>query len=589
MDQKANAKMITRLMFRLLPAQILLVAVGAVNGIVSGFFASNYIGVEAMSAVGLYSPVSMFIGAISTMVIAGSAILCGRFMGQNDQEKLQSTFSLNLIISMVIGVAFTLLLLIAGLLDLTGFITNDETVRPLFNNYLIGQAIGIIPFILGGQLPAYLIMENRNKRAFAAGLIYAACNIILNYLFVQVMHLEAFGLALASSLGLWVFFAVEVEYFVTGKSHLRFSARHIDWKESKEILVIGFPGAATNVYQTLRCMIVNWLLTVYVGSVGISAFTAANNTLGLFWALPGGMIAVSRVLMSVSTGEEDRQTLTDIMRVMFWRFIPLQCVVSALLIILAVPLTSIYYQDPSEPVFMMTVWGFRILPLCMPLSIICMHFVCYGQISGKQGLINLLTVLDGVACVAGFTALLIRSMGMNSVYVANVLNGVVTTVVVIAYAWIRNKRFPRNMEELMVIPDDFGVPEDERMDLSVNSIEEVVMISERVQEFCLIKGIDKKRADLAGLVLEEMAGNVALHGFSKDNKKHSIDVRVVHKGDDVILRIKDDCMPFSPAERQKLAEDDDPEKNFGIRMAFSIARDIKYQNVMGLNVLTIWI
>ena len=44
--------MITKLMFRLLPAQILLNAVNAVNGIVSSFFASNYVGVDTMSAVG---------------------------------------------------------------------------------------------------------------------------------------------------------------------------------------------------------------------------------------------------------------------------------------------------------------------------------------------------------------------------------------------------------------------------------------------------------------------------------------------------------------------------------------------------------
>ena len=57
--------MITRLMFRLLPAQILLMAVGAINGIVSSFFASNFVGIKAMSAVGLYSPVSMLISALS--------------------------------------------------------------------------------------------------------------------------------------------------------------------------------------------------------------------------------------------------------------------------------------------------------------------------------------------------------------------------------------------------------------------------------------------------------------------------------------------------------------------------------------------
>ena len=91
----------------------------------------------------------------------------------------------------------------------------------------------------------------------------------------------------------------------------------------------------------------------------------------------------------------------------------------------------------------------------------------------------------------------------------------------------------------------------------------------------------------AGLAMEEMAGNVVEHGFSKDSKSHTVDVRVTHKGDDVILRIKDDCIPFSPAEQQKLAEKEDITSNIGIRMVFRTASDIQYQNILGLNVLTI--
>ena len=41
----------------------------------------------------------------------------------------------------------------------------------------------------------------------------------------------------------------------------------------------------------------------------------------------------------------------------------------------------------------------------------------------------------------------------------------------------------------------------------------------------------------AGLAAEEMVVNVIDHGFSKDKKDHSVDVRVVCKNDEVILRI----------------------------------------------------
>ena len=587
MNQAANTKMITKLLFRLLPIQILLSVVGAVNGIVSSFFASNYVGVTAMSAVGLYSPLNMLITSISTILVGGSVILCGKYMGQNQKEKTQQVFSLNLVLSTLISLIFILLFVLMGTFSLTGFLTRDEVVRPLFNRYLLGQAAGVLPLMLGSSFAAFLSLENRGNLTLVASFCYIVANVALNFLFVQVLHMEALGLALASSLGLWVFLGVQAQYYMTGRSYLRFSTDHLAWRESGDILRIGVPGALSNVYQTARGLIVNHLLEVFVGSVGISAFAAGDNIMRIFWSIPAGMLAVSRMLISVSIGEEDRQTLADIMRVMFRRFIPLMCVVCAGIMLCAVPMTRLFFRDPAEPVYMMTVWGLRILPICMPLSIICMHFTCYGQASGKQGLVHLLALLDGVVCVAGFTALLIPLIGMNSVYIANVLNGTVTTLVIIGYAWLRKRHFPRNMEELMVIPENFGVPEDHRMDLSVRSIEDVVSVAERVQAFCLSRGVDARRAYLAGLSMEEMAGNIVDHGFTKDHKRHSIDVRVVHKNDDVILRIKDDCVPFDPGERQEITEGDDILKNIGIRMVFRTANDIQYQNILGLNVLTI--
>ena len=586
-EQAANAKIVTRLLFRLLPIQIILAAVSSVNGRVSSFFASNYVGSDAMSAVGLFGPINMLVTSIGTMLAGGSVILCGKYMGRNEPRRMQNVFSLNLLLSTLIAAVFVVLYAVFAAFDLTGFLTRDETVRPIFNRYLLGQAIGVLPLVLGMQLPAFLSMENKGKRTMVASLVYIGVNVVLNFLFVQTLRMEAFGLALASSLGMWVFCGMEVQPFLTGRSHLRVTMKDLRWSESGEIVKTGVPGALSYGYQTVRGLVVNHLILLYVGSVGLSAFAASDNLLRIFWSVPAGMLAVSRLMMSVSIGEEDRQTLTDVMRVMFGRFLPLMGAISAAIILCAVPLTRLFYRDPSEPVYMMTVWALRILPLCMPLSIICMHFTAYGQASGKHGLVHVLSLLDGVVCVAGFTALLIRGLGMNSVYIANVLNGVVTTLVIVGYAWWMKRRFPRNMDELMVVPDDFGAPEEERMDLTVRSMDEVVTISQRVQSFCLERGIDPRRAYLAGLSMEEMAGNVVDHGFVKDSKSHTIDVRVVHKDDDVILRIKDDCVPFDPGERQQLAEGDDITKNIGIRMVFRIARDVQYQNILGLNVLTI--
>ena len=84
-----------------------------------------------------------------------------------------------------------------------------------------------------------------------------------------------------------------------------------------------------------------------------------------------------------------------------------------------------------------------------------------------------------------------------------------------------------------------------------------------------------------------MAGNVVGYGFEADRKQHTVDVRVVHREDEVLLCIKDDCVKFDPDEFVRMTEKgEDLTKNIGLRIVFRIAKEVKYQNVLGLNVLT---
>ena len=197
-----------------------------------------------------------------------------------------------------------------------------------------------------------------------------------------------------------------------------------------------------------------------------------------------------------------------------------------------------------------------------------------------------LPIVDGVVGVVLFSFILIPSMKMNGLYTANVLNGFLCAAVIAAGAWIAGKRFPRNIEGQMAIPESFGAGEDERIDITVRSMDEVVDVSRQVIEFCEKRGVDGRRSFLAGLCMEEMAGNIVTHGFGKDEKKHSVDIRVVHKGEDVILRIRDNCEAFNPSEYARLMDPGDMGRNVGIRLVYRMARDISYQNLLGLNVLT---
>lgn len=77
------------------------------------------------------------------------------------------------------------------------------------------------------------------------------------------------------------------------------------------------------------------------------------------------------------------------------------------------------------------------------------------------------------------------------------------------------------------------------------------------------------------------------HGFAADDKRHSVDIRVVNKGDDLVLRIKDDCIPFDPSERSEMVNSEDRVSNIGIRIVYKMASSVGYQHILGINVLTI--
>ncbi len=582
-----DSRLTQKVMFRLLPVQILLASVGMINGIVSSLFAGNFVGVKAMTAVGLYSPVNLALIALNTMLVGGATILCGEHIGRNDRAGVQNVFALDMVISGAFAVLVTLGHLIFGMAGSLISVSGDPEINRMFSLYVLGQAVGIIPLVLGSQLSAFLSLDNKGKRTTAAGLVYIVINFILNYLFVGVMGLQAVGLALAPAIGLWVYFLVQLPYFLKKDSPMHFALKGLDWHEAGSIVKIGAPGAAGNAYNAIRGVIVNSLILSAVGSVGISAFTAVNTFLSLFWSIPGGMVVVSRMMTSVSVGEEDRKSLTDVMKTALFNFIPILFVLAFVIMLLAEPLTRLYYRDPSDPVYMMTVMGFRILPYCLPLSIIMTHFSNYWQASDRRVQVHVLSFLDGVAGVVLFTVLLIGKMGVTGVYTANVLNGLIAPVFVLVYACIYNKHFPKTMDELMAIPQDFGVPVYGRIDIALKDMDGVIGVSSTLQKFCQDRKIDRRRAFFASLFLEEMAGNVVKHGFAADEKKHIIRVCIACRPETLILSIKDDCVPFNIEQRAQMMDQEDKTKNIGIRLVSSVASEMHYQNILGLNVLSI--
>ena len=585
-EKSSEYNLLSGLFFRLLPYQILLLIITAINGIIDTLYASNMIGESAMSAIGLFGPLNHFLYAASITFVSGSQVLYGRYLAK-DRHKINHLFTVTLVVSGGLSLLTSGLLVTSVYTGMTSVLVNTQTDLQMLNRYILGQAPGIPALILGQQLFSFMSLENRRKWTMTASIICFITNALFDQIFIVFLPWETFGLGLATSVSEWIFFLSLAVYYFLGKSEWKFSVKNCEWQDATRIVTLGYSGALSRFVEMFRCLIVNFLILKYVGSVGISSFAASNSVMALCWPVPYGMMAVARMLFSISVGEEDRRSLVDEMKIIMTRGMIIIFTIVAALVIFAKPLTEMFFRDPSDPVYYYTVMGFRLLPFCMPLALWSLCYVPYVQATEKKIVSVILPVVDGMVGVVLCSFFLIPTLKMNGLYIANILNGVICAGVIFVASWIVLKRIPHNLEDLMAIPKRIGVSPEERIDISVTSEKEVLDVSMQINDFCRKRGIDNRRAFFSSLCMEEMAGNIVQHGFSGDSKKHSVDIRVVHKDDDIILRIRDNCIAFDPSEYQNIMKTDDDGKNIGIGLIYGIAKKVDYQNLLGMNVLTI--
>ena len=583
--ERSDAQIISRLFFRLLPAQSFMLALNGLNNMIDGLVGSNFVGAKAMSAIGIYTPLQMACMAVSMILMSSSQVLCGRYMGEGRMEQTRGVFSLTL----TIALAFTAAVTLASFLipwTLAGLLGATQENMPDVSNYIIGRGIGVIPLLLGQQLASFLQLERQSMRNYVATGLMLVVNAGFDLFFAAVLNMGAMGLGIATSLSNWAYLAVVGSFFLKPEATLKYSIRTIDWKEMASMVSIGFPSALLVFLTALRGTIFNRMLAAHATLEAVAALATFNMVYILFSAMVSGISTTGRILASVSYGEEDRRSLTLLMRTILTKGYAIVLITAALELLLAGFFTGLYYSDHTSAVYAMTLNGIRWGSLFLLLQIFSSIFSSYYQALGRIKVVNVFSVMEGIAVMGPLAIVLVPRMGLDGLWITMLAGYAVTALFAAAYAVIYWKRLPKTLEEWITLPPDFGASEEQRLDITIHSMDEVTATSKRVLAFCSGRGIERRRAYYSALCLEEIAANIVKHGFHADNKSHAVDVRVVHKGEDVILRVKDDCAPFNPQERAELLDTQDMTRNIGLRMVMRIAKSMDYQNLLGLNVLT---
>ncbi|SHI48930.1 Na+-driven multidrug efflux pump [Butyrivibrio fibrisolvens DSM 3071] len=576
----------SKIFFKLLPVQIMIVAMGSINSVVDGVIAGRFINAASVGVIGLFFVMVNMISAISSVFLGGSSVLCGRYMGMGDIDKTRGIVSLNQTVITLIGAVLTVICaFFSGLIaDLCGA---SPELRGELKLYIIGFSIGIIPQLLGAQVAAFLQLERQSLRNYIGVAAMIVSNVVFNITFVVVFNLGIFGLALSTSMCNWIYFIILETYYLSPKAQLRYDIKNIYWEKTLELIKIGFPGALLVFCLALREIVLNRVVITYAGQDGLSAKSSLGMIGGFFIALCLGGGAVIRMLASVNVGEEDRDSIKDLIKLSFTKVLIMSVVIAAIVVMISGMVVSIFFADTTSNVYHLAHQFFVIYGLSIPLIMVVQIETNYLQAMGQNICVNIFSLIDGLFSVIIPAIILAPVLGALGIWLATPIGIVISAVVYPIYAMIFWKRVPRNSDEWLLFKDDFGVPDEDRLVLRIKDKDDVSTTSQKVQEFCTGKGFDKKKAYYSALCLEEMTRNVVEHGFSMDAKAHFLEARVVKKGGTIILRIKDDCKSFDPVDMAGHLNSEDITKNIGIRMVMKLASSANYQNLLGLNVLTI--
>jgi Na+-driven multidrug efflux pump/anti-sigma regulatory factor (Ser/Thr protein kinase) len=585
-EKTLGNEMISRLFFSMLPVQILIFAMGSINSIVDGAIAGRFIDSTAVGIIGLYYSMVSILQAAGYMLLGGTTVLCGRYMGRGDFEKTEGIFSLNMTVTLLLGAMISVIsFIMPG--NIAVMLGANEELKGELVKYIMGYAVGIIPMLLAQQIASFLQMERKSTLGYIgiAGMVIS--NTVFNILFVVVLKMGMWGLALATSASNFLYFFVLVPYYFTKGAQFHYRLKNAYWKDLGNMFKIGFPGALLVFCLSMRGMVINRVLLRYAGNDGLSAMSAFNMVSGILIAYCLGNGSIIRMLISVFAGEEDKFSMRRLLKIVLTKGMALAVVFAAFVLVISPFISAIFFPDRASNVYKLNHQLLIIYALCIPLIQLCQVYTNYFQALDHRLFVNVVSVFDGFFSMVIPALILAPLFGAFGVWIANPIGIVLTLLLVPVYAVIYWKHVPRSLDECMFLKPDFGVAEDHVLDIVIHDMDELMLSSAQTQEFCKNSGIGNKTSYYSALCLEEMAGNVITHGFTADKKKHSLNSMIINKGDRIMLRIKDDCIPFNPLEMRELTSGKGSFDNIGIRMIYRIADDISYQNMLGLNVLTV--
>ncbi|KZX16852.1 multidrug export protein MepA [Methanobrevibacter cuticularis] len=549
--------------------------------VVDGLVIGNFLGNDGMVAYGLVSPVFILILAFATVFGNGGTILSSNYIGREEREKVNSSFTMACLIGLITSIVITAFSpfyvdYLSVLLGATGALTR------MASDFMFGLILGTISLIFSQILFLYTRLDNNPNLGLISIIITTVFNITLDILFVTVLHLGIFGIGIATSISYGLGALVLCTHFFTKNNTLYFSKIH-DFNQAIDIIKIGLPTALNRVFTMARTIVTNNVALWVGGVIVMGALTIQSSINQLLSAVAMGVGMTTMLLGGIFYGEEDRRSLADLLKISIKWGLYIIVPISVFVIVFAPFLVGLFGKNPE--VLPTATVSLRLFALSLPPSLIGVVFLNFYSSINNTTMANYIGFAHSFLLISLFAVVLTPIIGDTGLWLCFFLGETFTLIGLIILIRTKTGRWPRKINDFLILDDSFEKNIKNSISISIgNDMDQVMELSNKIYSF-----IDKypqyeDKLKKIALCVEEMAGNIVEHGF-ESSKQHYIDIRILLTEGGVIFRIRDDGKPFNPIE---YGNDMSISKNkLGISIVRKIAKDISYRNTIGLNNLTI--
>ncbi len=235
-------------------------------------------GTLALAGLGLCFPVITMVTAFSNLFGVGGAPLCSIARGQNDSETAKKILNNACFMLISTGILLTL----AGIAfhrPLLYLFGASDATYPYASGYMVIYLLGTVFVMISLGMNPYINSQGFAKAGMKTVLLGATANIILDPVFIFLLHMGVRGAALATILSQFLS-AAWVLRFLTGKQAeltLDFRGFCPDASCICEIVKLGISTFFMSFTNSLVQVVCNFMLQTFGGDLYISVMTVISS------------------------------------------------------------------------------------------------------------------------------------------------------------------------------------------------------------------------------------------------------------------------------------------------------------------------